>query len=223
MLKVFLAALTVPASVLAQDYPLLYSNDFERGQLTTDFEFSDPAAWRVSGDDTNAYLELFGASDYEARVRSPFNIAVLKTVRVGSFVLEADLRQTGREYDHRDMCLFFAMKDPTNFYYVHLASVADPNAHNIFLVNDEPRRNIAERTTDGADWGDGWHKVRLERNAESGSIRVFFDDMETPIMEATDLHFDGGYVGFGSFDDTGLIDNIRLWGEQLAYRQGFFR
>lgn len=223
MLRVFLAAVLLPAAALAQDYPLLYSNDFEEGQATTDFEFSDPKAWRVAGDDTNAYLELFEQSEYEARVRSPFSIAVLKSVRVGSFVLEADLKQTGREYGHRDMCLFFAMKDPTNFYYVHMAAVADPNAHNIFLVNDEPRRNIAERTTGGVEWGDGWHRVRLERSAEAGTIRVFFDDMETPIMEATDLHFDGGYVGFGSFDDTGLVDNIRLWGEKLPDRDGFFR
>lgn len=215
--------LLIPAAALAQDGPVVYANDFEGGLGAAAFEFSDPAAWRVSADEHNAYLELFGQSEYATRVRSPFNIAVLKSVRVGSFVLEADLKQTGREYDHRDLCLFFAMKDPTNYYYVHLASVADPNAHNIFIVNDAPRRNIAEYTTDGADWGDGWHKVRLEHDAEVGSIRVFFDDMTKPIMEATDQHFDGGYVGFGSFDDTGLVDNIMLRGEKLEEREGFFR
>jgi len=30
-------------------------------------------------------------------------------------------------------------------------------------------------------------------------------------MEATDTSFTEGRIGFGSFDDTGKIDNIRIW------------
>ncbi len=207
----------------AQDYPLIYENDFEEASSINHFEFTDKAAWQMSDSLDNQYLELFGKSNYQARVRSPFNIAMLKTVQLGSFILEVDLKQTGKEYGHRDMCLFFGMKDPTNFYYVHIASVADENANNIFLVNDEPRRNIASKTTKGTDWGDGWNKVRIEHNVESGSIKVFFNNMKEPIMEATDNHFNGGFIGFGSFDDTGRIDNIKLWGENLEETEGFFK
>ena len=136
-----------------QKYPLLYENDFSNRGLE-DFEFTDSSAWRLSVGDES--LELFGESNYRSRVRSPFNIAVLKSVMVGSFILEADLKQTGREYGHRDMCLFFGLSNATNFYYIHIASVADQNAHNIFIVNDEERKNIAEKTTKGVDWGDDW-------------------------------------------------------------------
>ena len=124
-----------------------------------------------------------------------------------------------------DLCLFFGAKDPTNFYYVHIASVADDHANNIFLVNDEPRVKIATKTTEGTDWGKtgSWHKARIERNITEGSIKIFFDDMKEPIMEATDLHFDYGRIGFGSFDDTGMFDNIRIWGvEKVARKKGFF-
>ncbi len=209
-------------SLWAQHLPLLYENDFEQGQSLKDFESSDPQAWRSGKIDSNHVLELFQQSKYEARVRSPFNITALKTLRVGSFTLEVDLKQTGKEYGHRDMCLFFGMKDPTNFYYVHIASAADDHAHNIFIVNDEPRRKIGTKTTGGIDWGEGWNKVRIERNVESGLIRVFFNDMQEPIMEATDTHFDGGYIGFGSFDDTGMVDNIKIWGHKLEEEAGFF-
>ncbi len=84
--------------------------------------------------------------------------------------------------------------DPSNFYYSHMATSADQKIHNIFLVNDAPRTNIAARTTEGVDWGTTkqWHKIRLERNIESGSIRVFITDMTTPAMEAEDIHFDLG-------------------------------
>lgn len=195
-----------------QSGKVLYENSFSQASSLEDFQYTDQEAWRWSDTLDNQSLELFGKSNYEARVRSPFNIALLKSVTAGSFVLEVDLKQTGREYGHRDMCLFFGMKDPTNFYYVHIATKADQNAHNIFIVNDEPRRPIGIKTTEGIDWGSGWNKVRLERDVETGTILVYFNDMNQPIMEAKDTHFVEGYIGFGSFDDTGMIDNIKIWG-----------
>ena len=218
-----LILLLLTSLVAAQNLPLVFESDFEGSAHAAHFEFSDPQAWQISKNENNQALELFQQSNYEARVRSPFNIAMLKEVAVGSFVLEVDLKQTGREYGHRDMCLFFGMKDPTNFYYVHIASKADEHAHNIFIVNDEPRRKIGSKTTAGIDWGSGWNKIRIERNVESGLIKVYFNNMDEAIMEATDTHFDGGYIGFGSFDDTGMVDNIKLWGEKLESKNGFFK
>lgn len=209
------------------EYRLLYQQDFASADALQDFEFSDPAAWRWARE-TGARpgaLELHQQSKYSPRVRSPFNIALLAGREFGDFVLEADLVQTGREYGHRDMVVVFAAKDPANFYYTHIATKTDDHAHNIFIVNDEPRRKISTRTTDGANWGlDVWHKVRVERRLADGSIRVFFDDLTTPIMTATDQHFDFGRIGFGSFDDTGKIARVRIWGPALApSRTGFFK
>jgi hypothetical protein len=58
--------------------------------------------------------------------------------------------------------------------------------------------------------------VRLERKLSDGTIKVFFDDMIHPIMVAEDKTFGEGYIGFGSFDDTGKIDNIKIWGPALG-------
>ncbi len=213
-----------PPADLPENYQLLYHQDFSSPQAMSDFEMTDDRAWKISGEEKT--LELFGKSEYRSRVRSPFNIALLKHHLFGSFVLEVDLAQSGREYGHRDLCLFFGAQSSTNFYYVHIASVADDNANNIFLVNDEPRTNIAEKTTSGTNWGEtnSWHKARIERDIEAGTIKVYFDDMSTPIMEATDKHFDIGRIGFGSFDDTGRFDNIRIWGEKtMPPKTAFFK
>lgn len=230
LLIVILTCACMPSSAqetrnLPDGYTLLYEQDFEENARLSDFEMTDPAAWRIHEEDGNHSLELFGKSDYRARVRSPHNIAFLRAHRFGDFVLEVNLAQTGREYGHRDMCLFFGMKDASNFYYVHIASKADPHAHNIFLVNDEPRVAIAEKTTDGIDWGKvgQWQKVKIERSVSEGTIRVYFDNMKTPIMETTDTHFGDGYIGFGSFDDTGRVDNIKIYGPKTADSgYGFF-
>ncbi|MSU22173.1 MAG: hypothetical protein EXS30_12360 [Pedosphaera sp.] len=204
-----------PANV-PEGYKLLYSQSFEDEASRKDFRMTDPEAWKFSKEEKGGAMELVKQSNYKPAVRSPVNIALVADKVFGDFILEADMIQTGKEYGHRDMCLFFGMKEPTKFYYAHIATAADPNAHNIFIVNDKPRTNIAKETTKGVNWGLGvWHKVRLERKNSDGSIKVYFDDMTKPIMVAENKTFEKGYLGFGSFDDTGKVDNIRIWGPSV--------
>jgi hypothetical protein len=223
------AADAVSAAVPA-GYQLLYDQNFEKSEHADkgrepikDFVFTDATAWKVTGAGKDSALELVKQSDYQPAVRSPFNIAMIADQQFGDFVLEADLIQTGKEYGHRDMCLFFGIQNPSQFYYTHMATKTDDHAHNIFIVNKKPRSKISEKTTDGVNWGlDVWHHVRLERNTAAGTIKVFFDDMNTPIMTATDKTFGAGYVGLGSFDDTGKAKNIRIWGPKSEEKKTEF-
>lgn len=204
-------------------YRLLYEQSFDRAAALQDFVLTDPRAWKIAHDDQGTALELTQQSKYQPPVRSPVNIALLADRAFGDFVLEADLLQTGREYGHRDMCVFFGVQNASQFYYVHLATAADDHAHNVFIVNRQPRTKIAKQTTKGVNWGLGvWHKVRLERELASGAIRVFFDDLTRPIMVAEDKTFGVGFIGFGSFDDTGKIDNVRIWAPTVEARQTEF-
>ncbi len=210
---------------IPDDYALLYAQDFSTERVLEDFEMTDPSTWRLGTDNGDHFLELFqGVGAYRPRVRSPRSIALLTKVAVGDFILEIDAESTDiHDGAHRDVCFFFGAKDPSNFYYAHIATKADPNAHNIFLVNDAPRTNIAEQTTGGVEWGVGIrHRIRIERTIEDGKIRVFFNDMATPIMEATDHHFDFGHVGFGSFDNTCRFYEMRLYASSEAPRQDDF-
>jgi hypothetical protein len=217
-----IAAAALGHTALAEDnlpkgYKLLYEQKFENSSALQDFQMTDTNAWKFSKEEKGGALELAAQSKYTPPVRSPVNIALIKEKIFGDFVLEADLIQTGREYGHRDMCLFFGLHDPSHFYYAHIATKADPNAHNVFIVNGVPRKNFAKTTTGGVNWGlNVWHKVRLERKVSEGTIRVYFDDLTLPIMVAEDKTFGEGFIGFGSFDDTGKIDNIRIWGPSLG-------
>ncbi|MCW5559772.1 MAG: hypothetical protein KIT22_18300, partial [Verrucomicrobiae bacterium] len=191
-------------------YRLVYEQHFDSPESLAGFVMSDPTAWSHSRSDDSFALELVKQSAYEPAVRSPFNIALIADITLGDFVLEADLIQTGKEYGPRDMCLFFGVQDPSHFYYAHLATKTDDHAHNIFIVNEAPRLKVSHKTTPGVNWGlDVWHRVRLER--KGATVRVFFDDLQDPVMTAEDATFGSGWVGFGSFDDTGKVDNIRIW------------
>jgi len=207
-------------------YKLLYSQSFDKAESLGDFEFTSPEKWKWTAWDkekTNGALECLGTGKYRPKVRSPRIIGLISDRVFGDFILEADLCQTGKEYGHRDMCLFFGFTTPSRFYYVHMATRADKNAHNVFLVNDKPRTNIADKTTKGVQWGsEKWHHVRLERSAEKGTITVFYDDMTKPIMEANDKTFPTGLIGFGSFDDSGRVDNVRIWGPKVVKKKSKF-
>ena len=193
-------------------YQLVYQQDFSNPQALGEFAMTDPKAWRLGQGAHGPALELFGESKYTPLVRSPLNIAIIADKMFEDFLLTVDLLQTGKEYGHRDLCLFFGMTSPTNFYYVHLASAADEHAHNIFIVDGQPRVKIASKTTSGIQWGNNaWHHVKLQRITSTGAIDVYFDDLTTPIMHAENSKFKKGYIGFGSFDDTGMMDNIKIW------------
>ncbi|TXG39324.1 hypothetical protein [Seonamhaeicola maritimus] len=220
----FCLKLTAQADI-PDNYKLIYSQDFEQPQAMNHFEMTDPDAWRIGKGDNGNCMELFKQSEYKSVVRSPFNIAMIKDVLVGDFIFEIRLNQNGREYSHRDLCLMFGINNPSNYYYTHIASKPDDHAHSIFIVNDEPRTSIVAKRTDGANWGgkDSWHTARVVRKVEEGIIKIYFDDKTTPIMEANDTHFKSGFLGFGSFDDTGKFDDIKIWAPKVIKpKMGFF-
>jgi hypothetical protein len=201
------------------DYKLLYQQDFKSAEAMNDFVFTDVKAWKITSGDKQA-LELAGKSDYKPPFRSPVNIALLKGKAFEDFIIEADCLQTGKEYGHRDMVFFYGYQSPSRFYYTHIATSADNNAHNCFIVNEAARVKFGHEVTKGVNWGLGvWHHVRLERKASDGTVRVFFDDMANPIMTAEDKTFGAGAVGFGSFDDTGKIANVKIWGKAVQERE----
>jgi hypothetical protein len=207
---------------LPENYKLVYEQSFSKSEAIKDFVFTQPDKWMLSNGKKSKALEFTGISDYQPPFRSPHTLGFIKDLVVGSFVLEADLLQTGKEYGHRDMCIAFGFQDPAHFYYAHMASKMDDHAHQIMLVDKAPRIKISSFTTQGVDWGkEKWHRVRLERNIEEGSIKVYFDGVL--IEEAKDKSFTYGHIGFGSFDDSGKIDNIKIWAAGADKKEiGFF-
>lgn len=198
------------ASSSKVEYPLSAPGDAEH------LVFSDPAVWSFGKDAAGGFLELKYdtkkyKSSYAPKHRSPVHIALFKRPVGPDFVMDLEMQSTIAAYGHQDLCLFFGFQSPERYYYIHVARAADMNAHNVFVVNDAPRKNIATKTTKGVDWkADTWHKVRLARQGTTGKVEVFFDDLKTPVMTATDRTFQAGYVGVGSFDDTGRYRNVRI-------------
>jgi hypothetical protein len=195
-------------------------DDFEQGierWRTTD---PDPAdgVWKIveipgTG---NRALRVTGTSKYQPPYRSPHSIALLKDVIVGDFELTVRVQETNvNAGPHRDLCIFWGYQDPSHFYYVHLGAKADPHACQIFIVNDAPRTMITVDKAPGTPWTEGWHTIKVVRDVKDGTTRVFFDDMEKPLMTASDKTFTWGQVGLGTFDDHGNFDDFELRGVRV--------
>ncbi|MBX2841239.1 MAG: hypothetical protein KTR26_05680 [Flammeovirgaceae bacterium] len=203
-------------SFSGENNSVCYKQNFKSKKALSDFEFSQPGKWLLSKKEKGFALEFTGKSEgYQPPFRSPHTVGLIKGKKFKNFTLDVDLRQTGKEYGHRDMCIFFGFQDPAHFYYVHIASITDDHANNIFIVDGAPRTKISTKTNEGNDWGksEDWNHTRVVRDVESGKIEIYFKDMENPIMTATNTKFGEGAIGFGSFDDSGMIDNIQISGD----------
>jgi hypothetical protein len=115
------------------------------------------------------------------------------------------------------MCIFFGVQGPERLLYAHLSTAADANAHHLQRVESGPRTPFTDRRSEGVDWGrNNWRFVRLEVDAENRRVRVLFDGEEVLASDA--LPWVEGHVGFGSFDDEGRVDDVRIWAESAALK-----
>ncbi|MBW8036708.1 MAG: hypothetical protein FVQ79_14050, partial [Planctomycetes bacterium] len=125
-------------------YKPVYSQNFDDPKAIGDFEFSDYAIFSLGEEDDMGFsLQVSGKSNYKSPVRSPRVIALLSDRVFGDFTLQADIMQTGKEYGHRDMCIFFDVTDASHFYYAHIASIPDEVSHTIHIVDGKDRTSIA--------------------------------------------------------------------------------
>jgi hypothetical protein len=211
----FVLTFCLAASLAADaDLPLVYEDDFEKGAES--WEPTDAEAWRIAETDRGKVYNQFKNSKYKPPHRSPYNISLLKAHVVSDFVLEVKVQSTDfKGGAHRDMCLFFGYQDPANFYYVHLGQRPDPNSSQIMIVDDAPRKMITTNKSPGIPWDDGWHDVKIVRDTASGKIEIYFDDMEKPVMVASDKTFTFGRIGLGSFDNHGNWDDLKLYGKKV--------
>ncbi len=203
-----------PAGKSLKGLPRIATEDFEHG--TKNWKPTDEAAWEIQQDGDNHVFSLIKKkSNYEPPVRSPYNRAIYQAGEYGDVILDLKLQSTSPDYNHRSLCLFFGYQDESHFYYVHFGKKTDDHANQIFIVNEAPRTKISTKTTPGTNWDDEWHHARVVRKVQDGTIEIYFDDMETPIMTATDKTFQHGRIGIGSFDDPGRFDEIKIYGTPI--------
>jgi hypothetical protein len=195
--------------------PFLVGYDFEIGHAEGVLP-NVATNWQVAEEDGSMVYQLLTPGE-PGEIRAPNDWSVLSGFPVGSFSFTGRLKShTDPEFIERDLCVIFHQQDPTHFYYVHFSASSD-GVHNIIglvngadrvKINREPAGESVFRLTDLA-----WHDFKVTFDGETGEIQAFLDDMEVPILTASDSTLPHGLVGVGSFGDIGSFDDLMLWGE----------
>ena len=193
--------------------PLVFSEDFENGR--DNWTVTDEKSWKHQEQDGNHVFSVIrGKSNYQPTYRSPGHIALIKGLELQDFVLMYKVKGPfPKRSGHRDSCAFFYYQNPDQFYYVHTGLKPDPNSGQILLVNKAPRKAIT-KNTNKTPWQENvWHQVKVVRDSKSGSIEIYFDDMDKPHMQVKDTTFGRGQIGIGTFDDINHFDDIKVYGK----------
>ncbi|MCX6855701.1 MAG: hypothetical protein NTV80_12445, partial [Verrucomicrobia bacterium] len=171
------------------------------------WKLEDPAAWEWQGDGKATTLVLKKPSGYKPKVRRPFNLAWFGGAEWDSFTLTCEARLDVFSKGNNDLCIAFAGRGESEFYYAHLGESADAVHLHLHVVNQADRKAITTTRAKTLPWQPNhWHQIKLVRDASTGSIKVWFDDQL--VIEATDKTFGKGRIGLGSFDDLGAFRNL---------------
>ena len=110
----------------------------------------------------------------------------------------------------RDICIIFGYQDDTHFYYTHISSNSDGEHHTVIMrVDGKSRTRINDRAFPKPPLKDGWNTIRVQ-HLETGAIKVWVNDLETPAMTADDTTYPSGGIGFGSFDDRAAFSTLSI-------------
>jgi len=167
-----------------------------------------PQDWEIATDGANRVLRL-AKSGPIGNPRRPVKFALWKAGCVSDFVSEVKMRR-----NDGSLLMAFGFQDRAHFYYAHVSrDDGDTRVHNgLFKVSGGERYRIGGAGSAPVLPTTRWHTVKVVRKAESGSIEVFVDGETEARFAVTDTSFQYGWVGLGSFDETGDFDDFRLTG-----------
>ncbi len=115
----------------------------------------------------------------------------------------------------RDVVLLFGYEDPEHFYYAHISNDSDGKTHSIVMrVESAGRTPVQLEEVPEPALGIGWQTIRVSHEVD-GSISVWVDDREEPVLTAKDTRYPVGRMGFGSFNDTAEFDEVTIIGDRV--------
>ncbi len=194
-------------------FRLAAAYDFEDGRADA-FSPRQGNVWRVEKDPAGSWAyHLAEPGKQILKIRAPRGYAILNAPEVGDFVLTLRAKcERPPDFRGQDVDIYFGFRDMEHYYYVHFSNVSDDVHNAICKVNGKDRQPITSDSRAPA-WlvGQRYHLLKLVRRAATGQISAYIDDMTEPVMTAWDKTFPTGRVGFGSFDDTGWFDDLRLY------------
>lgn len=226
----FLALFCVGVNLHAQQLPVGYiiqfQENFSKSAAINQFEFSNPTDWGIAHSGKSYFLQYSGNIKDTLQEVHQQNIALLAGYMFSDFILEADVKVSAKmNSPEAKMYFYLGLKDTAHYYGVQIGENIDTSAQQIFVINNGIRRTLSTNENKNVEWNDGkWHKIKVIRDILAKTIKVYFDNMSVPVIEATDRTLIMGYVGFGASGAPLSIDNIKIWAPtSIEQKAGLFK
>lgn len=172
--------------------------------------------WQIRSEADNPRLVLVKPGVQRPPLRRPTQFVLLKGEPWWDVTVDASIKTLRPDsVTGRDVCVLFGYRDDTHFYYAHLCSDSNGGTHNVIVkVDGNKRKAILREKKPAPRLTSAWHHARVTHTTD-GEIKVYLDDMETPMMTAHDEDYPVGRVGLGAFDDPAMFDDVCVSGQRL--------
>jgi len=186
-----------------------FQDDFEKGLKA--WEPLTPSSWEIQKEGENSVLVLIKAGVDRPPVRRPREYTLVKGKVWRDATITAKVKTLRPDkVKGRDICILFGYVDDTHFYYAHVCSDSNNKTHNVVMkVSGTERTVIMNENKPEPRLTAAWHTVRVS-HASAGEIKVWVDDMDTPLMTAHDTDYPAGKMGLATFDDTAKFDDVTI-------------
>lgn len=218
LLIFLIPTLTLPVKIFSQTSSNLISGknkivtiepSLKDSSSISKWSFDGSGKWKIS----DGELILYKAGVPSGTIRRPSALAILKSKPLTNVTVEAEIKsEVDTSIIHRDLEIIIDYQSPTQFYYIHLAGTTDKVHNGIFIVNNSDRLRIDSGKGKPQLKDKTWHHVKVVRNIKTGTIEVYTNNSDKPVLRAIDKTLQYGRVGVGSFDDTGFFKNILVKG-----------
>ena len=171
-----------------------------------------PESWKTGTVEGKESLILDVAGEQRPPVRRPAEFALWKDGQAhkNPVVTTTACSLEPAATVNRDICILFGYQDDTHFYYTHVSSNSDGKVHTVIMrVDGDSRTRINHEERPEAPLKDGWNTIKVQ-HLETGAIKVWVNDLETPVMTANDTTYPSGGIGFGSFDDRAAFSTFSV-------------
>lgn len=195
---------------LTQKYQVAFFDGFKEKSLAN-YEFTNSANWVITknGESGKDIKCAFGIGT-QANDHFPLEIALIKDINLGDFIVEFDYLQKNRNFSIRDICILFGYQDSTHYYFAQASSDAGKYSHNVFKVDEDRPVAIGENLNEGVVWNyQKWHHIVLIRNTASSKVELYIDD--ELILKSNKSNGGEGRIGFGTFGSGFKVDNLKIW------------
>jgi arylsulfatase A-like enzyme len=195
-----------------------FHDDFEHGLRA--WQPLTPSSWEIQSADGRSRLVLTTAGKDRPPVRRPQEYALVKDTVWQDATVTARIKTLRPDsVKGRDVCILFGFVDDTHFYYAHLCSETNNKTHNVVMkVAGAERKMIMNEDSPEPRLTSAWHTVRVSHAAD-GSIKVWLDDMDRPLMTAQDTDYAAGQIGLGSFDDIAEFADVDIHGYGVTHKK----